>query len=462
MATNNEVLRFGSYSAIRSLDPALTFPSGLTGGAELAAIYNLLVRFDPATGRVEPMLARSISVGADGMEWRIELCPESRFNDGSPVTAAAVRASIDRYNVLGGQNSQLWHSRVQDIVTVGAGTVIFRLRRPWRDFPAMLALGHGMIVGPGSDQPDGFTANGAGVFTVREFQPATLLSLEGGPTASVAGIDFATMGSEAHRHEAFMRGDLDVAVFRDPATAKLPGVRETLSLGAVVLINNRAGHPGSDVRVRRAIALALDRIELGYREDSVDAHAAATQWGPDYDPIAAVATLRAVLNEGYDGRIGLWSLPAPAGGSRTEVIGDMLRKVGFDVTVGYLDSVADVVRRVRVEHDFDLAVSGVSLFEHAPSIRLHTALHSESDTNTLGYADSHMDELLERMCAADSLEAATTAQSMIQELVEARAPFAALGSQTTLVAIANRVRGIQTSVDSVALLDQANMLNETH
>lgn len=465
-----DVLRFGGFSAVRSLDPARTFPSGVTGGTELAALYGLLVRFDPHTGEVEPLLARALTASADGLTWTLVLRDGVKFGDGSPLTAAAVRASIHRYNELGGQNSQLWLSRVAAVEAPDAeapeagapGVVLFRLRSPWRDFPALLALGHGMIVGPGADADGGFAPVGAGAFTVAEFVPAQSLSLTARQGIALAGVEFTT-GPEARRRADFARGALDAAVFREPgATTSGPAepgasvYRETQELGGVVLINNRAGRPGADVRVRRALALALDPAALGYATGS-DGRRGVGHWGGRHDPAAAARALAPALEDGYDGVIRLWSLRPAAEGDRGSTIRDLLREAGFTVEVGYLDSVADVVRRVRVEHDFDLAVSGLSLFEHAPSIRLHTALHSDSDTNTLGYRDSDMDGLLERLCEASTREAAQATLAEIGSRVGERAPFAALGSQTTLVTVSGGVRGVRVSLDSILLLDQASV-----
>jgi peptide/nickel transport system substrate-binding protein len=53
-------LTFGAYSEPRSLDPAVTIVAGSTGGLEMAAIYDVLMRWDSETNTVEPQLAESL------------------------------------------------------------------------------------------------------------------------------------------------------------------------------------------------------------------------------------------------------------------------------------------------------------------------------------------------------------------------------------------------------------------
>src|SRR2546430_1817966 len=47
------VLRYASNSEIRGLDPIVAFGEAIAGNIELAAIYDVLVRWDPATGKYE-------------------------------------------------------------------------------------------------------------------------------------------------------------------------------------------------------------------------------------------------------------------------------------------------------------------------------------------------------------------------------------------------------------------------
>src|SRR5213596_4007353 len=77
----------------RSLDPALS--TDVPTGEMVALAYDGLTQFD-ADGRLLPALADRWTAGQDGSGSRyvFHLRPGVKFHDGTPLTAAAVRASL--------------------------------------------------------------------------------------------------------------------------------------------------------------------------------------------------------------------------------------------------------------------------------------------------------------------------------------------------------------------------------
>ena len=88
---------FATYNGISSLDPADRQDGGATGGSEMAAIYDLLMRFDTAAGEYVPHLAQSLSANGDNTVWTLKLRDGVTFSDGTPMDSAAVLWSIDHY-----------------------------------------------------------------------------------------------------------------------------------------------------------------------------------------------------------------------------------------------------------------------------------------------------------------------------------------------------------------------------
>src|SRR5690606_16385614 len=78
-------------STFNPLDHSPTWPVNLHTGQNL--FYEPLLLFNSASGRIEPMLAESHSVGADAIE--VTLQPGVRFVDGSSVTAADVKYTFE-------------------------------------------------------------------------------------------------------------------------------------------------------------------------------------------------------------------------------------------------------------------------------------------------------------------------------------------------------------------------------
>src|SRR5699024_11205337 len=110
-------LDYATYNSVSSLDPADRQDGGATGGSEMAAIYDLLMRYDPTTddptagdgaGTYVPQLAESLTSNNDDTVWTLTLRDGVTFSDGAPVDADAVVWSIDHYLQKRGTHSQVW------------------------------------------------------------------------------------------------------------------------------------------------------------------------------------------------------------------------------------------------------------------------------------------------------------------------------------------------------------------
>src|SRR5688572_9209503 len=100
-------------------------------------LYETLVRVD-CTGRVSSGLAASWRLDENGRTWIVTLRENARFVDGTPVTAADVRASWIRNGT--GDELQPHVSRlVQSIGTVGDRVIAITLRTLRVDVPVALA-----------------------------------------------------------------------------------------------------------------------------------------------------------------------------------------------------------------------------------------------------------------------------------------------------------------------------------
>jgi peptide/nickel transport system substrate-binding protein len=91
--------RVGGTWVIDTADEPDTLDPQKTGTAITAIIFNLvgepLLAHDFGN-RVVPGLAESWTISSDGLVWTFKLKPGAMFHDGTPVTAQAVKASIER------------------------------------------------------------------------------------------------------------------------------------------------------------------------------------------------------------------------------------------------------------------------------------------------------------------------------------------------------------------------------
>jgi peptide/nickel transport system substrate-binding protein len=87
------VLIFASNQDMPNVDPAVT-PMNVFTASALIALYDPLLMY--RGDKLQPHLASSVTPSADATEWTIKLAPGGRFQDGSPVTAEAVKYSFER------------------------------------------------------------------------------------------------------------------------------------------------------------------------------------------------------------------------------------------------------------------------------------------------------------------------------------------------------------------------------
>ncbi|WP_430330762.1 ABC transporter substrate-binding protein [Rhodococcus sp. ACT016] len=469
-------LSFASYAPVTSLDPAVTQPTGPTGGTELAAVYDVLMRYDTESQSFQPQLAKSFEESADHLTWTLKLRDGVTFSDGSPLDADAVVASINRYNQRRGANSQLYTQMVQSTVAQDPSTVVFTLKQPWRTFPAMLAYGHGMIVAPASQQGDKFTPIGAGPFTVTSLQPQQELQLKARPdywggAPNLDGLKFVAIAGEQPKIDALKTNGIDMIYLRNAETvntakAEFPGYIETTSMSMVGQLNEAPGRPAADPRVRQAIAYAVDpevlnqRVHRGEGMPGTDIFQPWSEWfggttGITPDAAKAKELLDQAKADGYNGKITYVGVNDPDAQQLALAVQAQMNAIGFDVSLETTSSITDMVKRLYIDRNYDMSYGASSISDVAPEIRLFSSLSSTSANNILGYKSPQMDELLSKVLSAPDDTAKRAAIVDIQELVNTDQPLLAWGAGTNYVAWSDNVYRANPTVDGIILFDKA-------
>jgi len=469
-------LSYAVYAPVASLDPTVTQPAGATGGTEMAAVYDVLMRYDTGTQTFEPQLAKSFEESADHLTWTLKLRDNVTFSDGTPMDANAVVASINRYNQRRGANSQVYTQMVKSTEAKDSSTVVFTLNQPWRTFPAMLAYGHGMIVAPSSQQGDKFTPIGAGPFTVVSLQPQQELQLKArqdywGGAPNLDGLKFVAIAAEQPKVDALKSNGVDMIYLRNAETVnaakdQFPGYIETVSMSMVGQINGAEGRPGADPRVRQAIALAVDpeilnqRARNGQGMPGTDLFQPWSEWhgdasGVSLDTAKAKELLEQAKADGFDGKITYVGVNEPNAQQIALAVQAQLNAIGFDVALENTSNVTDMVKRLYVDRNYDVSFSAYSIADVAPEIRLFSALSSTSTNNILGYKSPEMDALLGKVLSAPDQDAKKAAVNDIQTLVNTDQPFVPWGAGTNFVAWSENVYRANPSVDGIVLFDKA-------
>ena len=185
-----------------------------------------------------------------------------------------------------------------------------------------------------------------------------------------------------------------------------------------------------------------------------------SQWHNDVpglapDPAKARQLLEAAKADGYDGKATYLSISEPNSQANALAIQAQLNAVGFDVTIEYVPSVTDMVKRLYVDKDFDLGFGALSLFDAAPEIRLYSAVNSVSTNNISGVASPEFDAALDRIQVAPTHDDKVQAFGNLQSLVNDQVPFVNLGAAESFVGWRESVYGVNPSLDGILLLNKA-------
>lgn len=234
-------------------------------------VYQGLMLTDSA-GQEYPALAESVDVSPDGLTYTFRLRQGVVFHDGTPFDASVVRFSLDRARAPDSVNAgKRLFEPIETIETPDAHTVVITLSRPVGSFLYHLGSADAIMVAPNSAADNQQTPVGTGPFRFVRWAKGDRIELErfdgywGEPAAFERAV-FRIIPDAQAQVAALKTGDIDafpvmgapeaLAEFAaDPRFRVVVGQTQ----GEVILAMNHRRAPFSDVRVRRAIAHALDR-----------------------------------------------------------------------------------------------------------------------------------------------------------------------------------------------------------
>ena len=343
-----------------------------------ANVFEGLTRFGP-DGAVLPALAESWEVAPDGLSWVFNLREGVSFHDGLPFTAEDVVFSFDRAMAADSTNAQKQlFDGINEVTAIDDTTVEIGLDAPKGSLLFNLAWGDAVIVSPASAETNKSNPVGTGPFRFSNWVQGDRIELVrneeywGGKPA-LEKVTFKFISDPTAAFAAMMAGDLDafpnypapenLAQFEaDPRFSVIVGSTE----GETILAMNNARPPFDDIRVRRAVAHAIDRQAVidgamfGYGTP-IGSHFAPHS--PAYEDLTAESAYdpelaKALLAEaGYpDGFATTLTLPPPSYARRGgEIVASQLRAVGIEVEIINVEW-AQWLEQVFTNKDFGLTI----------------------------------------------------------------------------------------------------------
>ncbi len=321
-----------------------------------ANVFEGLTRFGP-DGSVLPALAESWEIAPDGLSWVFNLRPGVTFHDGIAMTAEDVVFSFDRAMAEDSTNAQKQlFDGINEVTAIDDVTVEIGLDAPKGDLLFNLAWGDAVIVSPATADTNATNPVGTGPFRFEQWVQGDRIVLTRypdywGEAPALERVTFRFISDPTAAFAAMMAGDVDafpvfpapenLAQFEaDPRFQVIVGSTE----GETILAMNNARPPFDDIRVRRAVSMAIDRQAIidgamfGYGTPIGSHFAPHNPAYVDltcvnaYDPDAA----RALLAEAghADGFSTTLTLPPPSYARRGgEIVASQLRAVGIETEI---------------------------------------------------------------------------------------------------------------------------------
>ncbi len=356
-----------------------------TGGAAAAIdevvyanVFEGLTRYGP-DGSIRPALAHSWDISDDGLVYTFHLNTGVTFHDGSTFDAADVKFSLDRARGADSTNAQkALFAGIADVSVIDDHKVQVTLLNPNGTFTTNMAWGDAIILDPDSAEMAVTNPIGTGPFRFKEWIQGDRIELVRnddywGEPVTLATATFKFISDPTAAFSAMMAGDIDafpgfpspetLTMFEgDPSFTVIVGSTE----GETILSTNNKAEHLRDVRVRQAIAHAINREEIvdgamfGFGTP-IGTHFAPHN--PDYldlteqsahDPEKAIQLL---AEAGYaDGLTLRLMLPPPSYARRGgEIVAAQLRDVGIGTEISNLEW-AQWLEQVFRGKDYDLTI----------------------------------------------------------------------------------------------------------
>jgi peptide/nickel transport system substrate-binding protein len=377
-------LRVGIGADPNMLDPAQS--GSFVERVVFAAMCDKLVDIGPDL-QFRPELARAWEWAPDGRALTLTLRDGARFQDGTPIDAAAVKANLDRYRTARESRRRTELQQVTAVETPDARTVRLVLSAPFAPLLSVLADRAGMMLSPAVlplaervwENP---ICSGPFRLTRRVAQDRIEMEKFAGHwnAANIHAdrLVFLPIPDNNVRLLNLRAGQLDL--IERVAPVDLPSVERDQRLRLVAgdsiayqTISINVGHGplargplGADARVREAFERSIDRgiinqvalegrfIANNQAEPPGTAYHFPDLAAPPRDPVRARALLREAGHQRVAFTLKVPNQPTEA--QVAEIIQSMAAEGGFDIRIELLEAGALVAATERGEYEASLNI----------------------------------------------------------------------------------------------------------
>jgi len=376
----------GSITVAQGVEPPGLDPTTATSQAIPRVVYTNvlegLVKID-RNGKIVPALAKDYKMSKDGKEYSFVLNKGVKFHDGKPLDGEDVKFTFER--LMDPKNATAhpeYYKDIDSVQVVDPYTVKIKLKNVNSMFLFNLARPDSIIVNKQAVDKLKSAPVGTGPFKFVEWargDHVTLAKFEDYYRKGIPYLDkvtFKFIGDPSAQIATLKAGDIDAIAYdvspenallleKDPKFKVFNGYTTT----KVIMSINNSRKPFDDVRVRRAMAYAIDRkaiikgamsgygVPIGSHMDPGNPYYVDLTSMYPYNPEKAKQLLKeAGYPDGFEAVIKLPERFAYAKRSG-EIITDMLSQVGIRLKIELIEW-GQWIDRVFKNADYDLTVIG--------------------------------------------------------------------------------------------------------
>lgn len=324
-------------------------------------------------GTVQPNLLESFEPNEDFTEWTLTPKAGIKFHDGTDLDAAAIKANLDAHLASFLTAKALLNVEGVELNADGTAAVV-TMKSPWNRFPVFLTGQIGYIASPtwlaaaAEDTTLESKPVGTGPFVFKSYETGGSFVAtknadywradEGLPYLDE--IEYRVLADGQARKNALLSGDIDIMhtsagqVISDLRAEDGIELTENSAFGETNYTLMMVDNPESalsDVRVRKALAMALDNQVLIERRgagigEEANGPFSPQQKGhledsgyPDYDPEGAKALVDeyAAENGGGPVKVSYTTTTDPANLETAELLKQFWEQVGFSVELAQIE-----------------------------------------------------------------------------------------------------------------------------
>ncbi|MDZ5085031.1 MULTISPECIES: ABC transporter substrate-binding protein [Mycobacteriaceae] len=381
----------------------------------LENVFDTLVEPDENL-QMRPALAESWEVSDDELTWTFRLRPGVTFHDGSPLTSEDVAFSYNRIIDEELTNVDKF-SAVTAVEAVDPQTVVIRVDRPVPNMLTNLGGFKGMAIVSRRNVESGEIAThpvGTGPFAFANQRSGDSITLVANPdywdgAPDISGVRFRFISEPSTALSALQAGEIDWTDSVPPQRVQQLRNDESLTLAVEpsndywYLALNEAREPWNDVRVRQAIAYAIDRDAIvqatsyGTAAKNQLAIPEGNPWYVPYDRYGegGLDKARELLDEAgvSPGNLDmLVTTDYPETVTAAQIVADNLAPLGITVNIRTVDFATWLDEQNK--GNFDMLMMGW-LGNIDPDDFYYAQHHTDGTSNAQKFSDPEVDRLLD-------------------------------------------------------------------